>query len=264
MGSARFRLKLNQDSVGDNCVLDKELKLPINSAMSVKMGSLNTAADPITRLLRTKHSLFSFIIAMFLVVATQSVSANNDANDTLTLNDDSISQNLARFLQVHEDKSNELSIHELISNRSSFGFSPVDSSVINYGYTASAYWINFKINFQTAHKENWYLRLPDPLMDVAELYVIDSTGKVTTQIAGDTKPHSNRDVQSRFPVFHLDGFPNETINVYLKIKSQDPIQVALSIHSQKSYSEESFKEVLVLGAYYGIIAVMLFYNLFIF
>ncbi|MCG8670476.1 MAG: response regulator [Pseudomonadales bacterium] len=235
--------------------------VPLNQYFSeVILGATkNLAANRRAKLL---SAIWLLLILTFAALSPLS-SAIADST-TFNLDNEFRSQRIGDAVSVLEDPTNQVSIYDLLENRSKYGFTISDKPVLNYGYTNSSYWITFSLKFETPFKEDWYLKLSDPLMDSADLYAVNQLGEFTLQRAGEDTAHADRLVKSRSPVFKLSGQPGETTTYYLRLSSKDPIQVALTLHSESAYTEDSFTEVLALGAYYGTICVMLFYNLFIY
>lgn len=192
--------------------------------------------------------------------------ATNSTNPSspIVLDDSVSSIVLGDRVQILEDATNSVSIHDIIDGADRYDFKPSQSQVINYGYTPNTIWLQVPLAFKTQFKEDWYLRLTDPLIDSADLYLVDKNGDFLIQRAGEDTPHQQRVLSSRSPVFLISGLPNEQKVLYLRLQSQDPIQVSLSLYSETAFTEQSFAEVLALGAYYGTITVMLLYNFFIF
>lgn len=213
----------------------------------------------------------------FVVLGCGSVSmATAATTETLILDDKFQHLNLGDHVEILEDKTNSLSIHDLLAgdrnanaennaNRdSNANFVPSKSPVINYGYTPHTYWLKLPIKFNTRFKEDWYLRLSDPLMDSADLYLVDPQGNYSIQRSGEDIPHNEREISGRSPVFLFSGLPGEERTMYLRLQSEDPIQVSLNLYAETAFTEKTFAEVLALGAYYGTIIVMLLYNFFIY
>lgn len=208
----------------------------------------------------------SWLVLMFLVAAQFIIAAPKayGQGDAITLTDSFEYSNLGDRVFILEDTTNLISIYDLLAADADYPFTQSQAAVINYGYTAHTYWLKFSLRFATQHKEDWYLRLSDPLMDSADLYRLDQQGILSIQRAGEDIPHSKREISARGPLFLISGIPGEQSTFYLRLQSQDPIQVALGLYAENAFSERTFAEVLALGAYYGTMIVMLLYNLFIY
>ncbi|MCG8313617.1 MAG: response regulator [Pseudomonadales bacterium] len=219
---------------------------------------------------RLQSSLKSVLILITIIFCSTNIASGiSDLSPPLdlpsiTIDDDFRSTSLGEKVLILEDPSNELAIQDLLEGSQEHRFKESTSKVINYGYTSNTYWLKTKLHFKTQHKDDWYLRLTDPLIDTADLFIVDDSGNFIIKRSGEDTPHKYREISARNPIFLIEGFPNEELTLFLKLRSQDPIQVSLSLYSESAFSEETFGEVLALGAYYGVIVVMLFYNFFIY
>lgn len=215
---------------------------------------------------RTYFIFLIFLLALFIAAATNYSFAqgNSSESDVIRLHDNFSDMNLGNHVHILEDKTNSLSIHDLLAPDADYTFRESRSPIINYGYTPHSYWLKVPVHFDTRYKEDWYLRLTDPLMDSADLYVVDDKGNFIIQRAGEDTPHTEREISGRSPVFLISGLPGEKRTLYLRLQSQDPVQVSLNLFSETAFTEKTFAEVLALGAYYGTIVVMLLYNFFIY
>ncbi len=74
----------------------------------------------------------------------------------------------------------------------------------------------------------------------------------------------HREIQYRNPVFHIPIGYGQERTFYLSVKTQDAMTIPLTIYSEKSFHEMNQKEYYVLGIYYGILLIMILYNLFLF
>ena len=77
-------------------------------------------------------------------------------------------------------------------------------------------------------------------------------------------PFSRRDIKHRLFLLdrHIDA--GETVPVFIRISTQSSFQVPLTVWEPVPYSEKVYKEELGYGLYYGIMIVMVLYNLFLF
>lgn len=77
-------------------------------------------------------------------------------------------------------------------------------------------------------------------------------------------PFASRPIRQNNYLFELGLEPNKPQRVYLRLESQGSIQAPLTLWSPKAYLEEQPERIYVLGIIYGVLLVMLIYNLFIF
>ena len=79
---------------------------------------------------------------------------------------------------------------------------------------------------------------------------------------GDRTIFSTREIKNRNFVFNINLNNKKTF--YLKIKSNDGIEIPLKLYSPISFSEQENLKMAGFGLFYGIMVVMMLYNFFIF
>jgi signal transduction histidine kinase/CheY-like chemotaxis protein len=84
------------------------------------------------------------------------------------------------------------------------------------------------------------------------------------QAASLNYPFDDRLVKHRVPVFELPLAPGETRTFYLYFAGGGPVHFPLEILSARQFTEEDHLEGLLQGVYFGLMFVMIFYNLFLY
>ncbi|TBU90897.1 hybrid sensor histidine kinase/response regulator [Phytopseudomonas dryadis] len=177
---------------------------------------------------------------------------------------------LGELMQVFEDVRGDKSIDDITSPALQGSFRVHDKAVLNAGYSRSVFWLRLDLHYRphnpTAHTHQyWLLELAYPPLDHLELYEEDNQGRFRlTQRTGDALPFSSRQIQQNNYLFPLDFKDGEVRRVYLRLESQGSIQAPLTLWSPNAYLEEQPSRLYVLGIIYGVLLVMLIYNLFIF
>lgn len=174
---------------------------------------------------------------------------------------------LGEHLAVFEDASGTADIEQV---RGAFAdrFQPHDRAVLNAGYSRSAYWLRLDLLYRpgtdvTARR--WLLELAYPPLDDIQLFVPDGQGGYRLAWrTGDTHPFSDRQFLQGDYLFALDLQPGVPQQVYLRLQSQGSVQAPLTLWSQDAYLEYQPKRIYVLGLIYGVLLVMLVYNLFVY
>ncbi len=175
---------------------------------------------------------------------------------------------LGQVIQVFEDVRGDATIDEVTSSALQASFRQHDQPVLNAGYSRSVFWLRLDLEYRPQRPDGpqpWLLELAYPPLDQLALYLPDARG--TFQLAqrtGDSLPFASRQIKHHNYLFELDLQPNQPRRVYLRLQSQGSIQAPLSLWAPNAYLEEQPARVYVLGIIYGVLLVMLIYNLFIF
>lgn len=133
-------------------------------------------------------------------------------------------------------------------------------AIPNYGFTKDIFWVRFTLENRSKAKD-WYLYLSYPLLDKIEFYEKDPDGKWITHRAGDSYPFGERKFKDRSFVFPLSLEKNKKYVYYFRFESEGTLEFPLKIYSPKKFLQHREKEEFAFGVYYGILLVLIIYNL---
>ncbi len=175
---------------------------------------------------------------------------------------------LGQSMYVFEDVRGDASIDDVSSQAVQGSFRLHDKPVLNAGYSRSVFWLRLDLQYlprQEQGARSWLLELAYPPLDHLELYLPDGSGSFAlAQRTGDALPFDSRQIRQNNYLFELSLEPGQTKRIYLRLESQGSIQAPLTLWSPNAYLEEQPGRIYVLGIIYGVLLVMLVYNLFIF
>lgn len=160
--------------------------------------------------------------------------------------------------EILEDSSKELSIEEV--KKKNF-IRPVTIDLKNIN-PESAYWVRFRVKNKSAADVKWVLEALTPNLYSLEVYIPDEEGRMNVHTSGLSKnpfkeyPHKNY-------VFDLPS-DLEDFEVYIRAWSPNVTGLEFKIRSQQFFTWYALNEYYFLGMYYGILLIMLLYNLLIF
>lgn len=175
---------------------------------------------------------------------------------------------LGQSMYVFEDVRGDASIDDVASPALQGSFRLHDKPVLNAGYSRSVFWLRLDLEYrpiQAQGPRNWLLELAYPPLDHLELYLPDDRGSFAlAQRTGDALPFDTRQIWQNNYLFELNLEPGQSKRIYLRLESQGSIQAPLTLWAPNAYLEEQPGRIYVLGIIYGVLLVMLVYNLFIF
>lgn len=175
---------------------------------------------------------------------------------------------LGRYMQVYEDHDGSASIAQVSSTAFAGRFQAHQDDVLNAGYSTSVFWLRVDLAYAAAPSaapRQWLLELAYPPLDHLELYLPDAQG--TYRLArrtGDALPYASREIRQNNYLFELPLQPGQATTAYLRLHSQGSIQAPLTLWSAEAYLQDQPTRLYVLGMIYGVLLVMLVYNLFIY
>lgn len=175
---------------------------------------------------------------------------------------------LGKLMQVYEDVDGSASIDQVSAPAFASRFRTHTRDVLNAGYSTSVFWLKLDlrpVGLPAAAPRQWLLELAYPPLDHLELYLPDAEGKWRlAQRTGDALPYASRQIRQNNYLFELPLPREQTTTVYLRLHSQGSVQAPLTLWSAEAYIESQPGRFYVLGMIYGVLLVMLVYNLFIY
>ncbi len=175
---------------------------------------------------------------------------------------------LGTTVQFFEDVRGTASIADVSSAALDDSFWHAQSAVFNAGYTRSAYWLRVDLHYQPQHavgQKSWLLDLAYPPLDHVDLYLPDAQGRFQlVKRSGDFWPFNQRQIKQSGFLFDLPLLPEQSQRVYLRVQTAGSLQTPLTLWAPAAYLENLTLHTYLLGIIYGMMSVMLLYNLFIY
>lgn len=197
----------------------------------------------------------SILIALSIVIELlPHVKATN-----IEFNNEKQLLDISSRLQIFEDKSNNISFNKVIQEN----FTTTTSLVPNLGISTSDFWIKIPITNNT-NIEKLFLELSLSIIDYIEFYYPIENGQYEIIRTGDAYPFYDRKYNDPYYLFDLDISKGESKIYYLKVTSNEAIQLPIKIGTQTNIYTQIKNRDILSGIYIGIMLVMIFYNLFIY
>jgi len=135
---------------------------------------------------------------------------------------------------------------------------------ISFGYGDQVYWFRFQLSNPLAEPQSPLLEIAYPVLDHIEVYILSDDRLVQSLTLGDEKPFSERPVLHRNFLIPLTLPPEDLQTVYLRVDTTSSMQVPLILWDQAAFFGSAQSRNLFEGIYYGIVLVMILYNLFVY
>lgn len=181
------------------------------------------------------------------------------ANERVVLSNAKEVLDVSPYLLVLEDTDNKLTIEQVQHLK----FNSLDQNVPNLGITQSTIWVKLEIQNQSS-ANNLMLELSLPILDHIWFYSEANEGKYSVIETGESFPFSHREIKDPNYFFYLDLPQREIKTYYLKIESTEAIQLPIKIGTRAAFDERVKNRDLLSGIYFGIMLVMILYNLFVY
>jgi len=131
------------------------------------------------------------------------------------------------------------------------------------GYTDSAWWAAIDVSNRFTQPQIWLLKMKFASLDRLDFWYRDGSGQWVQKSAGDTLPFNGRDIDHHAIIFNFEALPGQTQTLYVRAESRGSVQFPLTLSSLADFQESSKSEYFWIGLYYGILAVVALYSLFI-
>ncbi len=171
------------------------------------------------------------------------------------------SVDLSSGLWFLTDSSRRLDLTEIIKQSEAGNFQAANTSSLNPGYTLGAYWVRMKVENTSRSARAYVLEIAYPLLDEVEFWVLDGSERTDHVLAGRRHLESRKD---RTLVFPLSLPAHSTRTLYIRAVSEDSLVLPFALRTPEAQDKLEARRNALFGTYYGIIIVMLVYNLILY
>ncbi|HNG98116.1 MAG TPA: 7TM diverse intracellular signaling domain-containing protein [Leptospiraceae bacterium] len=197
------------------------------------------------------------------------------ALDTIDINTCNPNCVIGKNLEILEDKTNTLTINDIRDpRRDKACLVPADTTTEpcwkksesdkpNFGISASAYWVRFKVANNTDKPVRYFLELYYPQLDYAHFYYYQN-GHIKEIVLGDRISFYKRTLPNRNPLFEIKMKAQKEGVYFMKFTSQGTVTFPLSLWEPKAFYDYDHNMQMYYGFYFGILFVMAMYNLFLY
>ena len=166
---------------------------------------------------------------------------------------------MAGTLLLLEDSSGRMTLDDALAARAKFTL--WKDKEPNVGFTSSAWWARLALDNRSGHTD-WLLEHAYPPMESIQLFVVRDGKLVRSYVSGDSVRYDERPAQTRTFVFPIDPGTGIT-EYYLRCSTQSAMVFPLRVWHRESFAVQESQNQLLLGMFFGLMAVMVLYNLFI-
>ena len=131
-------------------------------------------------------------------------------------------------------------------------------------YSPGTHWLRFALRNTSDRDRRVYCVLGFPLLQEVSVHTLRGTQRKEPIVMGGKWPAYLRPVHAAKTTWRIDLAPGETVFVLLELRHLSDISIDLNAIDDDRYHAAHNLEVFPQGAYYGIMLVMLLYNLFLF
>ncbi|AEV34483.1 histidine kinase,7TM-containing protein possibly involved in signal transduction,histidine kinase [Owenweeksia hongkongensis DSM 17368] len=141
-------------------------------------------------------------------------------------------------------------------------FKKISQDVPNFGVTESTIWLKGKLRSLTECEA--LFEIENQSLDTVEFFLFQGDDLVAHSVAGQQVPVREWEVKNPVLGFPFQSLENAQLDFYFKVKSKKQIIVPITVRSMDSFYSRRLESHIKTGLYFGIILVMILYNLFLF
>lgn len=213
--------------------------------------------------MRGSLHIFCRLIMLF-ALCSATIAVAEIARPVLALAHNAGRATLEGYAELLVDEGGQLTIADVASAQSGSRFAPIANIRESYGYSRAPHWLRFTVRQEDAKAREWLLEVEHAYLDDVRLYTPDESGGFRMRRTGDRVPFGARDLDYHNFVFRMPLAGTAPKTFYLRLQTEGNLSFPLTIWSPRHFAEEKLKGEALLGAYYGIVATVILYNLFLY
>lgn len=186
------------------------------------------------------------------------LSTISQAAPSIMLPDSSFDLHITPYLSLYEDKSNALTITDILSEKYQLQFSPSHSDNLRFSLSNSGYWLRFSITNPHPNDQSLVLSISNNSLENIEFYEYKA-GQLNHQKSGSlARDKAQGSHQQAYPfLIEVEAKKNQTY--FIKINSTTAINSLLRLQSNDQFLQSQQLDFTILGIALGwIIATCVF------
>ncbi len=204
--------------------------------------------------------LLVLLLPVYTVVYANGMNSMN--SDTVIISPSAERYTLDGKLEYFVDTSGNMDLDDVLRNKKN-EFKSLQGETLSLGYTSHSAWMRFSVENPLSMSRELFLELVS-YIDVVEIFIMNDDVVVEKKSAGRYDPLEKRDLPFRNFIYRLTFDEKSTFDVYMHFKSKGSLIVPLSLWSIEGFYQKDHDEQIIFGIFFGILIVMVLYNLFIF
>lgn len=163
-----------------------------------------------------------------------------------------------------EDTSGSMSFDEVRHKDLSTQWNKAGQKYPNLGFTMNPVWLSLSFANTSDIPTPMLLEMAFPLHDEIDFYLLDGNEVVSKFHTGDSFPFSERPLKHRNFLFPHTVLPHTELRAIVRVHSSDTMYLPAKVWASNEFLARDQSEVLFLGVFFGLLSIMLVYNLFLY
>jgi len=164
------------------------------------------------------------------------------------------------FYSILEDSAGQLTLSDVQQPARAAQFVRGDQLPTNMEHPGAAYWMRIIVHARGALAQHWYLEMFDSHLNDIVFYPLTNSEGGAVHTGADQRLGSRKFPYKNF-LFRLALEPNETHTYYLRLNSNSKTSYLSRLRTEQPLAVHFQTEYGLLGGFYGILLIMVVYNL---
>ena len=170
-------------------------------------------------------------------------------------------------VEYRRDDSRNMTLEDIrrpVFENSANSWSELEEDYANFGYQPMPYWYRFTISNPRSEAVSQILDISYPLLDNIDLYAFKEGELVEAHHVGDRLPYAERLIDHPHFLFPVNLKPQEKRTYYVRVVTQGSQLFPVDLWESTALFVKLGKEDQLYGIYFGVVCVIIFFNLLIF
>lgn len=190
-----------------------------------------------------RYKVFKFLILFILSLLTLSARCQD-----------------GRIENISYWRANDADVSDALAANS---FKPINNRVPNFGISTETVFIKFDVQYNSLGQTALWLYIDNPLLDLVNLYVVEGAASLIAS-KGESKKFVARSEGEPGPLFSLPKPTGKTQTFIIEVASNEHLVVPLALGTEDHFEEKVHNNELFYAVYFGLVLVMILYNLFVY
>ncbi|MEI1280176.1 7TM diverse intracellular signaling domain-containing protein [Leptospira venezuelensis] len=204
----------------------------------------------------------SFIL--YIIFTALFASSSLSAEDKIHVSRDIERLPLGKSVYYLEDPERKLTFTDIYKPEARSKFIKSDKDSLDFGQLNYNYWFRLTFENDTPEFVSKLVEINYSNIDIVQFYKPNSDGTYSKEESGMLFPFSARSFKNRNFVYQIELGPGEQKTYYLMTWTSGGLNIPLTLWDKETFSQYNADVQHGLGLYYGVMIVMILYNIFIF
>ncbi|HCM05494.1 MAG TPA: hypothetical protein DIC30_05735 [Oceanospirillales bacterium] len=196
------------------------------------------------------NKALSFLRLSIVFIVSFLYCSVSSATPTILLPDASFDLQITPYISIYEDKTNTLTLDDILSQELQFKFSPSHSDNLRFSISDSSYWLQFSITNPHESKQNLVLSISNSRLDDIEFHEVKD-GKINYRRTGNKSSEMSHGSHRQAYPFLIEVEAKQHQIYLIKIQSTAAINTHLRLQSNDQFLQSQQFDFSILGMALG-------------